>query len=293
MNSFGSFMTTTNRKYNTWCKYNTRLDTYGCGCSHDCKYCYAKAILTPRKNWYPDYPRIAYITEIEKAILLLGKNEVIRIGGMTDCFQKCEMKERVTYETIKLFNKYHVNYLITTKSALVVSKEYLNLYDKELAHFQISISCTDNNKASEYENASSPIERIAAIEKLYEMSFDVSIRLSPFLYQYTDEKTLNNIKCNKILIEFLKINYWIKKDFNYDFTYHTLYYGGHQNLQLDHKINILKMVSNFQQCSVGEFVPEHYEYFRDNYNYNKNDCCNLSLKFSKEECEQTKIELFN
>lgn len=23
------------------CRYNKRLDTYGCGCAHDCSYCYA------------------------------------------------------------------------------------------------------------------------------------------------------------------------------------------------------------------------------------------------------------
>ena len=28
------------------CHYNIRLDTYGCGCQHDCKYCYAKSLLS-------------------------------------------------------------------------------------------------------------------------------------------------------------------------------------------------------------------------------------------------------
>ena len=27
------------------CKYPTRLDTYGCGCYHNCSYCYAKSLL--------------------------------------------------------------------------------------------------------------------------------------------------------------------------------------------------------------------------------------------------------
>lgn len=27
------------------CHYNTRLDTYGCGCAHDCSYCYAKNLI--------------------------------------------------------------------------------------------------------------------------------------------------------------------------------------------------------------------------------------------------------
>ncbi len=30
------------------CHYPTRLDTYGCGCAHDCKYCYAKSLLNFR-----------------------------------------------------------------------------------------------------------------------------------------------------------------------------------------------------------------------------------------------------
>ena len=34
-----------NRKFNTWCLYTQRLDTYGCGCQHDCNYCYAIRII--------------------------------------------------------------------------------------------------------------------------------------------------------------------------------------------------------------------------------------------------------
>ena len=30
------------------CHYNVRLDTYGCGCEHDCSYCYAKSLLNFR-----------------------------------------------------------------------------------------------------------------------------------------------------------------------------------------------------------------------------------------------------
>lgn len=39
------------RKFNTWCKYTERLDTYGCGCEHNCKYCYSKGLLNFRKLW--------------------------------------------------------------------------------------------------------------------------------------------------------------------------------------------------------------------------------------------------
>ena len=33
------------------CLYNTRLDTYGRGCAHDCSYCYAKSLLN--SSWNP------------------------------------------------------------------------------------------------------------------------------------------------------------------------------------------------------------------------------------------------
>ena len=35
---FKSFIKTVGGNEGNKCKYPTRLDTYGCGCSHDCKY---------------------------------------------------------------------------------------------------------------------------------------------------------------------------------------------------------------------------------------------------------------
>ena len=39
------------------CNYPQRLDTYGCGCQHDCKYCYAKSLLNFRNLWNPETPQ--------------------------------------------------------------------------------------------------------------------------------------------------------------------------------------------------------------------------------------------
>ena len=46
------------------CHYPTRLDTYGCGCAHDCSYCYAKSLLDFRDMWNPKDPAVADINEI-------------------------------------------------------------------------------------------------------------------------------------------------------------------------------------------------------------------------------------
>ena len=40
------------------CTYPTRLDVYGCGCSHNCAYCYARSILEFRGNWHPYVPEL-------------------------------------------------------------------------------------------------------------------------------------------------------------------------------------------------------------------------------------------
>jgi DNA repair photolyase len=279
------------RKYNTWCKYTKSIDTYGCGCQHECCYCYAKALLDFRKNWNPIEPKISYITEIEKTISELSKNDVVRIGKMTDCFQPIEKIEAITYETIKLLNKYSVNYLIVTKSSLVSTDKYLNIYDGELAHFQISMSSTDDKISSEYEKCTPTSERINAVEKLYKLGFDVSIRLSPFVYQFVDFKILNKIDCSKILVEFLKVNHFIKKSFNIDYSDYSLKYGGYNNLQLDKKVELIKNVDSFEELSVGEYVKEHHEYFSNNVNYNKNDCCNLKLRKNVFEPKQEALSL--
>ena len=83
----------------------------------------------------------------EKCLILytkLKKDDVVRLGGMTDCFQKSEKENHITYETIKLLNEKGVHYLIVTKNAdLISSDEYVSILDKKLAHIQISITNTD------------------------------------------------------------------------------------------------------------------------------------------------------
>lgn len=287
MNEFGSFYKSIdNRKFNTWCKYTKRLDTYGRGCQHDCSYCYSKSLLGFRGLWSANTPAIANIKKIKKVINQLPRNEVIKLGGMTDCFQPLELTEKLTYRTIKLLNLFKINYLIVTKSDLVADDKYLEIYNKELAHFQITITSTSRNK---YEKAPIPEKRIKAIEKLQSLGFDVSLRLSPFIPENIDLKIVNRIKCNKILIEFLKVNHWIKKGFNVDYSEYTLKFGGYEHLELDQKIELVNKITGFDQVSVGEYVYDHYLYFRDNVNFNKDDCCNLNLKYFPE--PQLKLQL--
>ena len=265
----------TNRKYNTWCRYTKRLDTYGRGCLHNCHYCYAKGLLDFRKNWHPEEPAVADIRKIERIVAKLEPGTVVKMGGMTDCFQPIEGKHHVTLETIKLLNDRGIHYLIVTKSGTCVFPEYMDVYDRDLAHFQISITATDDWMGSRYETASPESERMRACETLFKRGFDVSVRLSPFIPEYVDTDVVNAIECDKILIEFLKVNQSVKKTFDIDFSEYTHKYGGHLNLELERKIELAEKLTDFDERCVGEYVKEHYLYFRDNYNTNMNDCCNL------------------
>ena len=73
------------------CHYSTRLDTYGCGCQHNCGYCYARSLLDFRGLWNPVAPSAASVRDIYKVVKnKLRPGDVVRLGGMTDCFQPME-----------------------------------------------------------------------------------------------------------------------------------------------------------------------------------------------------------
>ena len=281
MKEFKSFYKTVGGNEGSKCKYPTRLDTYGCGCYHDCSYCYAKSLLDFRGLWNADDPAVADIKKIENKIKRLPKGTILRLGGMTDCFQPCELKYRNTYKTIELCNKYGIGYLIVTKSHLVGNDEYLSLMDKDLAHIQVTVTTLNDNRSMEYEKASVPSKRIEAIKKLQDAGFDVAIRLSPIIPEFMDFDKLNGLGINKCVVEFLRVNHWIKKWFDIDYSKHTFKEGGYNHLSLEDKIEILNRIQ-IPNKTVCEDVTEHYEYWRDNVNPNKDDCCNLCGKAGKE-----------
>lgn len=260
------------------CNYPTRLNTYGCGCQHDCKYCYAKSLLEFRKNWNAKYPNVADLKKIEKHLDSLPRDgKAIRLGGMTDCFQPVERVLGVTLGTIKLLNERRMPYLIVTKSDLVADDVYMNAMDKDLAHIQISLTCTSDEqyRVLNYEKAPLPSRRISAIEKLQEAGFDVQVRLSPFIPEFIDFDILNSIKCDKILVEFLRVNAWVRKWFNIDYSEYCITQGAYNHLPLYRKLEYIKNITGFKRVSVCEDENKAYQYWKNHFNPNKDDCCDL------------------
>ena len=273
---FKSFFKTVSGNEGSKCHYSTRLDTYGCGCSHDCSYCYAKTLLNFRNMWDPKNPSVADIKKIQNKIKKLPPMPAIRLGGMTDCFQPLEKTHHITYETIKALNAKRQPYLIVTKSALIADDDYIAILDKDLAHIQVTVTTTDDALSLTYEKASVPSERIKAIEKLYANGFDVSLRLSPYIPEYVDLEKLANVKCDKILVEFLRVNSWIKKWFNIDYSDYTIKQNNYLHLPLEKKKELIAGIKGFKEITVCEDEEEAYNYWKNNFNPNPDDCCNLS-----------------
>jgi len=258
------------------CHYPTRLDTYGCGCMHDCSYCYAKSLLSFRGLWDAQNPSVANLQKIRNVIKKIDKGSIVRLGGMTDCFQQCELKYRTTLNTIKLLNNYGIGYLIVSKSDIVARDEYIEAMDKNLAHIQITITTLDDDlyRRLDYEKAPLPSKRIDAIKRLQDAGFDVAIRLSPLIEEFIDFDKLNGLGIEKAEVEFLRVNSWIKKWFDIDYSKHTLKEGGYEHLPLEEKLRIIEKIK-IPNISVCEDVQEHYDYWKNNFNPNKDDCCNL------------------
>ena len=114
----------------------------------------------------------------------------------------------------------------------------------------------------DYEKAPLPSKRIKAVEKLYKNGFDVQVRLSPYIPNFIDLDILANIQCNKLLIEFLRVNNWIEKWFGkyIDLSEYSVKQSGYKHLPLEKKKELISKIYGFKESSVCEDESEAYAY---------------------------------
>lgn len=279
MNKFHSFYKTVGGGEGEKCYYPTRLDLYGKGCSFNCSYCYGKQLLDFRGLWNPDNPSVAPLIDVYRTINQIPFGSIVRLGGMSDCFQPIELKYRLTFNTIKKLNEKGIHYLIVTKSDLIANEEYLDILNPNLAHIQVSIPTNDDKVLNATDNAPNFESRKNTVETLFDNDFDVNLRLSPFLYETADYDVINDINVDKCLVEFLRVKSTENNSLTdfMSFNKYVINEGGYKHLRLTEKLNTLKKLQ-FKELSVCDDVKEHYNYFKKYLNYNTEDCCNLRLK---------------
>lgn len=185
------------------CPVPFHCDTYR-GCTYGCLFCFARDFIQfSRRN--TEHPIQSYIEgndpksferwinrtinkgfDYTKAEEVAFKERIpVKIGATADPFPLCEKEERITYEFLKILNKFDYPTQISTKNPEIFL-EYANEFINSNIALNVSISFFDDDIARQIEcGAISPSRRLNAIKKLSEMGFKILIRVQPFIMPYT------------------------------------------------------------------------------------------------------------
>jgi DNA repair photolyase len=194
------------------CHVGFQLDTFLEGCTHDCKYCYAKIEGEAKNNWNNPVPRPLDFTFLWEAFYkvfeekkrdhelyrFLSKKVPLRLGSLSDPFLSIEKQLEITKEVLLLLNHYDYPYLIVTRSSLISKEPYLSILRKDLASVHISIPSLDAEKTKILEpRAPNPLSRLQTIRELREKKIWVTARVNPLFPVFQDGELLTGKNLNE------------------------------------------------------------------------------------------------
>lgn len=188
------------------CPIPFHFDTYR-GCQYGCIYCFARDFIEFQR-------RNAKLEEQRKQSYLVGNNPVglqkwidkvmssdynyskgeevafkeripIKIGANADPFPIVEKREKITYDCLKIFDKYDYPVQISTKNPEVFL-DYAREFTNSNIALNVSCSFIDDDIARRIEVGTiSPSRRMDAIKKLSELGFKITVRMQPFILPYS------------------------------------------------------------------------------------------------------------
>lgn len=165
------------------CDLPVHFDTYT-GCTHDCKYCFARKQRDIEKIGMNESPQ-------QLLSFIKGKRTQdtnwcdwdipIHIGGLSDPFQPLEKKYRKMYECLEILAETQYPVIISTKGRLCITPEYLELLKKCNVVMQVSIVCASYDKL---EKGAPPFEeRLEMVKVLSENVKRVNVRVQPYMHE--------------------------------------------------------------------------------------------------------------
>ena len=190
------------------CPIPFHFDTYR-GCSYGCLFCFARDFIEfSRRNQDADKRKQSYLEgnspeglqkwidkvlssdsyDYTKAEEVAFKERIpVKIGATADPFPIIEKTERITYDCLKVFQKYDYPVQISTKNPEIFLSYASDFVGANIA-LNVSCSFCDDDIARQIEcSAISPTRRFAAIKKLSEMGFKITARLQPFILPYSEQ----------------------------------------------------------------------------------------------------------
>lgn len=191
-----------------FCGVPFRLDSYA-GCSHQCRYCFARSaeltnlsnvdrgapILVPNPNHFKRILAIALDQGLKRSdinIEWLRHRVPIHWGGMSDPFQPCELKYRITRNWMNYLNWYQYPVAISTKGTTIMTNpEYLQLLKEGKYAVQVTLLGSNNDLIKRLEpNAPSATKRLEALAKLADAGIWTAVRIQPVIPNTELEKNL-------------------------------------------------------------------------------------------------------
>lgn len=184
-----------------FCGIPFRLDSYS-GCTHNCAYCFARAnsqfniSVTMHGNQDKIIPADPKYFKSKLALANRGMEDrsdinvewlrhrvPIHWGGMSDPFQPCERKYRVSQEYMDYLSLYKYPTVISTKGTpMLLEPEYLSLLKEGLYAVQTSLVCSDDLLLAQLEpGAPSATARLEALESLSAAGIWTAVRIQPMI----------------------------------------------------------------------------------------------------------------
>lgn len=177
------------------------------GCEHGCIYCYAR----PGHEYFGlssglDFETIIYAKHeapnlLRKALAKPGwAGEPITFSGVTDCYQPIERELGLTRQCLEVCQAARQPVSIITKNHLITRD--LDLLTQFASwngvHAAVSLTTLDNRLASAMEpRASSPRQRLAAIEALAKAGVPVAVMTAPIIPGLNDREIPALLKAAK------------------------------------------------------------------------------------------------
>ncbi len=168
------------------------------GCEHGCIYCYARPTHeTLGFSCGLDFETKIVVKRQASALLRRElasprwRGEAIMVSGVTDAYQPVEADLRLTRACMEVFAEARQPISIVTKNGLVTRDIDLlkELAAHEAVHVGVSITTLDNRLAAAMEpRASSPRERLSAIESLSAAGIPTMVMVAPVIPGLTDRE---------------------------------------------------------------------------------------------------------
>lgn len=198
------------------------------GCSHGCKYCYARFMkrFTNHSEEWGKFIDVKICYKPIKKDKLKGK--AVFLSSVTDCYNQYEEEYKITRNILEQLKDVDCFVSISTKSKLILRDLDLLKQFKNLV-VAMSINTTDEHFRKDMDNASSIKERFDTLKELHNNGIYTVLFMSPiFPYitdwqniieeskSFIDEYWFENLNLRgeykKAILDYIKNNYFLYYD---------------------------------------------------------------------------------